>query len=353
MSEHRIFAPADDDPGWPRSPRVLIFLLPPFGAIQRRRITRQQGDGLILLRQLFVSFVIALLMFGVVIAVLYPTSPPPADSPTVVVAALLFLGAIGVALTPRIEGQLDGTDDAALAASYRTRFFLRIAFAESAALFGFVGFFLTYDWWPYPVGLTIAAFGFSRAAPTRKNLRHDQELLAQRSCFRPLVRALRTTAPPPTGLPERTRAGDHRRSWVLGSFVLAALTAVVALFVFGRGPDATASWSGSTTAIDVSMTAPSSGQKSSNRIECVTATGYTDIAPGMQVTVTDETGAHLATGTLGPVFWVEDNRCGFHFSVTVPTGKNLYRFSTEHHGSIEYTAADLKKMHNKVGLDVS
>jgi F0F1-type ATP synthase membrane subunit c/vacuolar-type H+-ATPase subunit K len=143
----------------------------------------------------FTTFCISLALFGVVLAFLYP-SAPPTDPPTVLVGGLLLWGAIGVLLTPRIEKPLNCTDDSTLASSYRTRFFLRIAFAQAAALFGFVGFFLTYEWWTYPVGVAIAAVGFYRAAPTREHLRQDQERLAGTSCFRPLVHALRTSMQP-------------------------------------------------------------------------------------------------------------------------------------------------------------
>ncbi len=186
----------DDDPGWPRSLRLLVFVVPFVGMLNRRRLQRGGGDGLILLRQVFLSFSLALVMFGVVLALLYPSSPPPRDPPTTVVTGLLVFSGIVALLATRIERPLDCTDDAKLAGSYRSRFFLRIAFAESAALFGFVGFFLTYDWWPYPVGVAIAAAGFLRAAPTRGRLRRDQERLAEQGCFRPLVRALRVAMPP-------------------------------------------------------------------------------------------------------------------------------------------------------------
>jgi hypothetical protein len=131
---------------------------------------------------------------------------------------------------------------------------------------------------------------------------------------------------------------------IVGSVAIIVATTAITLVVIGGGSD---------TTIDVSMTAPASVPKSSSGADCVTANGFTDIARGMRVTITDETGTVLAIGSLGPAFWVQDNRCGFDFSVTVPPGKSIYRFSSEHHGSIEYTAADLKAMHNKVGLDVS
>jgi hypothetical protein len=99
---------------------------------------------------------------------------------------------VGVLWSSRFEPPLNCTSDATLAVSYRARFFFRIAFSEAAALFGFVGFFITYSWWPYPVGVAITAYGFRHAAPTRANLRRDQERLAEQGCSRPLVRVLRT-----------------------------------------------------------------------------------------------------------------------------------------------------------------
>ena len=68
-----------------------------------------------------------------------------------------------------------------------------------AALFGFVGFFLTYDWWVYPVGAGIALLGFARAAPTTSHLHDDQLALVVSGCSLSLVHALRGGAPPGAG----------------------------------------------------------------------------------------------------------------------------------------------------------
>lgn len=108
---------------------------------------------------------------------------------------MLIAGFTAGLVGPGIERPLDCTDDRRLAGSYRTRFFLRIAFSEVAALFGFVAFFVTYYWWAYPIGAAIAALGFRRAAPTAANLRHDQEILSRSGCGRSLVRALRQPNP--------------------------------------------------------------------------------------------------------------------------------------------------------------
>ena len=100
------------------------------------------------------------------------------------------LGVAAGILGRLVERPLVCTDDVSLAGSYRTRFFLRIAFAETAALFGFVGFFIASVWWVYPAGAGIAFIGFARAAPTRTRLRRDQERLSEQGCFRSLVAAL-------------------------------------------------------------------------------------------------------------------------------------------------------------------
>ncbi len=48
--------------------------------------------------------------------------------------------------------------------------------------------------WLYPLGLALAAVGFVRLAPTRRNLQRDQDELSTRGCPIPLVHALRQAA---------------------------------------------------------------------------------------------------------------------------------------------------------------
>jgi len=79
-----------------------------------------------------------------------------------------------------LERPLDCSDDPSLAASYRTRFFLRLAFSETIALLGFVGFILTGRWWVYPVGAVFTAVGYARLAPSASNLSRDQDHLVVR-----------------------------------------------------------------------------------------------------------------------------------------------------------------------------
>jgi hypothetical protein len=196
LREAPVVAP-DDDPGWPLSWRVLVFLIPIVGRQRRRRqMERATDDPLVLLRQVFLAICAQLVGFGVVLAVLYPGSAPPHNRPAILVMGLLAFSVVGVVWSARYTPPLNCDSDDALRGSYRARFFLRVAFAEAAALVGFVGFFLTYDWWPYPAGVAITAFGFRYAAPTRANLRRDQERLADAGCVRSLLRVLRTPLPP-------------------------------------------------------------------------------------------------------------------------------------------------------------
>ena len=152
----------------------------------------QRGqNALEILRALFTAFALALVLIGFVVAFLAAGSSQrnAMSAPAVAVAVAVF----GVAslFVPRIlERPLDCSTPAALVTSYRTRFFLRLAFADSAALVGFVGFLLTDEWWLYPLGGCFSLLGFMGLAPTRRNLERDQEALNLSGCGHALTSAL-------------------------------------------------------------------------------------------------------------------------------------------------------------------
>jgi hypothetical protein len=109
------------------------------------------------------------------------------------VATAVALAGVVLLVAPVWGRPLDCGSDAALAASYRTRFFLRIALA----LLGFVGFLLTGNPAVYPIGAAFTVVGFARLAPTAGNLARDQQELGRTGCPRRLVAALREVPPPP------------------------------------------------------------------------------------------------------------------------------------------------------------
>ena len=177
-----------DDPGWPIGGWWLVSLLPGVRLFLRHRLTAGT-NGLVALRQAFLSYCFGVIAFGVALVFLWPSQSAQPKSPGVAIG-LLVLGAALAIVGRVIEKPLDCTGDRQLAGTYRVRFFVRIACSEAAALFGFVGFFMTSEWWVYPGGAAIAFVGFVRAAPTRARLLRDQELLAEGGCHRSLVAAL-------------------------------------------------------------------------------------------------------------------------------------------------------------------
>lgn len=191
MDETPTWLPPSADPGWrPAFRGSWRFFLPWLLPLTARKAG---NDPLVMLRSLFLSFSATLVLIGVVVVVLDNGAPEDAGGmPTAVGAAMVCLvgvaGWLGVRL---VERPLDCSGDVALHRSYRTRFFFRLALAESAALTGFVAFFVTGDLAMYPLGLAFTAVGFVGLAPTAGNLGRDQQDLTTAGCARSLIAALR------------------------------------------------------------------------------------------------------------------------------------------------------------------
>lgn len=184
-----------DDPGW-FSPRGVLWALLPMLAIRR---AQQAGDtnALQLLRHVFTSFVMALVLFGFVVTSVASDVADGRSSPSssVVAAGLVAYGVVSLIAPRLLERPLDCSSDSTLVSGYRTRFFVRVAFAEAAALVGFVGVFLSGSAWMYALGASFAAVGFIRLAPSRRNLERDQDALNLQGCGRSLTGLLVVAKP--------------------------------------------------------------------------------------------------------------------------------------------------------------
>ena len=112
-------------------------------------------------------------------------------SPAFGVMLTAVAGVVAQAVGRSVERPLDGSSEAALASSYRTRFFLRLAFSESVALVGFVLSILSGSALPYLIGMLGTLAGFARLAPTAAHLEVDQQVLTGQGCALSLVAALR------------------------------------------------------------------------------------------------------------------------------------------------------------------
>jgi hypothetical protein len=124
-----------------------------------------------MLRLLFTAFALQLVLLGIVVIALAGTETAEPDRPaaSVVAAGVVACGVLSLFAPRLIERPLDCTDETALVSGYRARLFHRIAFAQAAALVGYV-----------------------RLAPSRRNLERDQERLNQRGCVFSLTALLVT-----------------------------------------------------------------------------------------------------------------------------------------------------------------
>jgi hypothetical protein len=176
-----------EDPGWGRalrglSPTTIMFL--------QLRMRRSRDAPLVLLRTVLLSFVSSLVLFAVILSAL-----PMGDRRWQVHNAIGIGVLIAVASLAEqavvwrfMERPLPCGEG--LVVAYRTRFFLRIAFANAGAMFAFVCSFLSNRWWLYLFGLAVGLIGLLRAAPTRAALERDQERLREQGCTDSLLAAL-------------------------------------------------------------------------------------------------------------------------------------------------------------------
>lgn len=184
-----------DDPGWSMVLGGIPASLIPTLAMRRFKRQAKKGDvdGLVMLRSVFAAFAAAIANIAVVVVVLRVTSSLESVLPSVpVVLGVAVVGMATLAAVRFFTDRLDCSSDGALVGSYRTRFFLQLAFAESAALVGFLGFILTVQPLVYLVGAAFTAVGFTMLAPTAGNLAEDQYRLAAKGCPHNLTALLRS-----------------------------------------------------------------------------------------------------------------------------------------------------------------
>jgi hypothetical protein len=182
-----------EDPGWRPA---LIALVPIVGiriAASRRR--NHPASGLVVVRQLFLTFALAIAMFGFVLTQLDLSSADASMSSVTVMVVVGAIAFVALVLGPIVERPLDGSDVGRLAETWRTRFFVRIAFGEAPALAGFAGAFLAGSISPYVLGASATAVIFARSAPSARQIAKDQDGLDERGSSLSLATVLATWSP--------------------------------------------------------------------------------------------------------------------------------------------------------------
>jgi F0F1-type ATP synthase membrane subunit c/vacuolar-type H+-ATPase subunit K len=170
-----------DDPGWGTPREILLGFVPGLAA----RRTAKAANPLAAMRSVFTSFVVALVLYGLVLSWIdlgSGSGEPPSFSSRSAIVGVVLIGLAALTASSKIGGPLRCGTPVELVGRYRTRFFLRVAFAESAALFGFVAAFLCEDRNAYFAGMAVALVGFARLAPTGAHIERDQEQLRASGC---------------------------------------------------------------------------------------------------------------------------------------------------------------------------
>ena len=177
------------DPGWRPSWQTLLLTMPYVRLVYRRR---SHGDQLIDLRNVWASFPLTLVAFGVVLPLILPFHTGSGAIFWLLGIALLTV--LTTIVVTRIVRPLPCDSDAKLAAGFKTRMFLRgsrtpIRLRSSGSWRrsspGVVGSITSASSWRRRVS--------SAPRPTRAALTREQDELNARGCGRSLVAALRQT----------------------------------------------------------------------------------------------------------------------------------------------------------------
>ena len=180
----------DEDPGWRFSLGSLRAMLP---ILQTRYYRSLGGDQLVIQRTVFSSFVMAFVWFGIIVTLITQFRAESGEYGWMAAIAIIALANLAIARV--VERPLSCESDQVLASSFRTRMFVRIAFAESTVLLGFIGSNIAMGASIYYVGVLVSLPGMLRAAPNRAALVRDQDELTGGGCSRSLVAALRQVPP--------------------------------------------------------------------------------------------------------------------------------------------------------------
>lgn len=82
------------------------------------------------------------------------------------------------------------------------------------------------------------------------------------------------------------------------------------------------------------------GSFSMPRSDCQGSGGHDDIGPGTMVTIRNESGSTIATGSLGA--GRGDGGCNYAFAINGVPDAKFYRIEVSHGGEVEYSLAEME-----------
>ena len=169
------------DPGWrPALRGVPRFLIPFMWLWRFGTLSRSWPPDVVTLRSAYLGFLASPVLFLIVLLLIMPLDAETGTDATTVAALVAGLGTVALAAVLAFRRRrIDCGEPVALARAYVSLVFVRVAFAEAAILFGFVGSFRVGALWPYLIGLGFGAVGLAVTAPTAADIdRHDEHLRA-------------------------------------------------------------------------------------------------------------------------------------------------------------------------------
>ncbi len=170
--------PVGEDPGWLRVTNGGL-----------------KGDGLTAQRTLFLAFLSSLALLLLPLSAIVPFDGNA--RPWFPVGLVAWGVACSVATRWIVQRPLITSDERALAGAYRTRMFLGISFAQSAALMGFVGPLAGGGLWLYLVGLVFSLPLMLWIAPGRRDIAAQEAKITASGSPLDLTRALIEQSGPP------------------------------------------------------------------------------------------------------------------------------------------------------------
>ena len=166
-----------EDPGWRRAAGGVWFLMiPTKGA----RMALKSTNSLLLMRQLWVTFLAAVTFLWVPVLVIHFSGGLAANVDGRLMAAVVVgVGVFGQLLAGTIVAPVSGPTEEAARRSFQRSLLVRIALGEIGALVGFVGFLLSGNPLVYLAGYVVTLAGMFDAAPTVAKIDRSQRQLIE------------------------------------------------------------------------------------------------------------------------------------------------------------------------------
>ena len=139
--------------------------------------TAVSTSGLTAMRVLWLTFIAAMALVGLVVVVIDQIAPGGGADGRVVGAVVVALGVLIQLVSVKFVPEVAGSTMHAVRETAQRAFFTRVAFAEPAALIGFMGFVLSGNVAVYVAGAVIGLAGMYDAAPNSRWIAQSQQAL--------------------------------------------------------------------------------------------------------------------------------------------------------------------------------